>query len=782
MHDWGRLVEASSLEVQEPKGHQSGYCEPLPLTTCVVSLSALCGSMSEVVEDYFGDVPVPESEGEDDAANDETFGVDTDDIIAGDPDSDVAWKPGHEELAARIEHEKEAILRKQDAASETLPAETQPGARTAPPSQPQYSVQQLQSMYAHKVQAQQQHYAMVQQQQRLFADQRQHLMTQCQQYLRQNPSAGAEVQARQQQLVLQQQMQMGQLQQQAQAIHHSIVQIQGALQAYAKSAAASAPPLQGQPVLPEHEGAARLAAHANAAPGVPSARAIGARKAPGGRLEEIERQMVAAGLGPNAFGQGAPSRGNGLQESEVLLSAQAGDGTSARDPRTVVSRHGGEQSVRQTQRAVANGDGPSRGIDGRSRPGPRPSTRRRLEGMTDRDMELVLRMHLRQLETAVPYKDEYYVFALKEKEANGSVDAFKRLANIVNGMDPASTRGKRSGPKGARLSTADDDDDTLSVTSTVHTPENMSTLASALGTLQVWNPKAPRKLVDFGAGTESADGNPSRHVSFSGKLLREDDRIVVRFAVEEGYDVLAALHDVVRRKSNASVDTLIKSLFNLLRIPVKATAPVDADADAFFVRMCGFTKGKRFIARAFVVLKPRHQFAVASAVMRNLQYLAEGESASSGGDKSGVDSFWHVINSYVREGAADSWTAVDLLRRFDEAQVDQRDGVVVALRSEVGASLVYTAMQRVYGALSGNEFEEDTAANVSAVMGSLCETIDTSLGAVFQHAHSSAVVWNVLAMLDALTPPEQQAKLRGTLKRLLDEGVAPPPPAAAGNV
>lgn len=726
--------------------------------------------MSEPVEDYFGEVPVPESEEEDDAANDETFGVDTDDIIAGDPESDVAWKSGHEELAARIEREKEAILRKQDPAPEPVSAQP-PDKVAAPPPQHQYTVQQLQTMYAHKVQAHQQHYAMVQQQQRVFTEQRQHMMLQCQTYLRQNPSAGAQVQARQQQLVMQQQMQMGQLQQQLQAIHHSIVQIQAALQAHAKP---SAPPPPPPPVPQGQQVAAGPPAHGSVPAGAGAqAEMQGARKAPGGRMEEIERQMAAAGLGPRAH-----ASSNGLQASGASASAGALEGRGPKDPRAVGSRYGGQYNTRQAPRGGANGADPPRGIDGRPGSGPRPPARRRLEGMTDRDLELVLRMHLRQLETAVPYKDEYYAFALKEKDAAGASDAFERLANIVNGMDPASTRGKRSGPKGARLlSTAGDDDDTHSVTSTVHTPENMSTLASALGTLQVWNPKAPRKQVDFGATSEPTDGNSSS-VSASDKLLREDDRIVVRFAVEEGYDVLAELHDVVRRKSNASVDTLIKSLFNLLRIPVKANAAVDAEGDAFFVRMCGFGKGKQFIARVFPILKPRHQFAVACAVMRNLHYLARGESKSSGCDKNSTDAFWLVINNYVREGGADSWAAVDLLRRFDEAQADQADGVVVALRSEVGASLVYAAMQRVYGALSGDEFEDDTTANVSAVMAGLCDAIDRSLGALFQQAHSSALVWQVAAMLDALAPPEQQARLRATLKRLLEEGVAPPPPAA----
>jgi hypothetical protein len=179
----------------------------------------------------------------------------------------------------------------------------------------------------------------------------------------------------------------------------------------------------------------------------------------------------------------------------------------------------------------------------------------------------------------------------------------------------------------------------------------------------------------------------------------------------------------------------------------------------------------------FAVLKPRHRVAVACAVMRNLYLLSSGESWAIV-DKSHTEALWSAVKAYVREGSTDTQIAVDLLAHFDAAHKEQGATLVTAMRSAAGSSLVYTAMQRVYGALNSDEFDVDTAANVTAAMGSLCDTIEDSLGEMFLQTDSSAGIWQVAAMLDALAPSEQQAKLRSTLKRLLEDGIAPPPPAA----
>eukprot|EP00173_Palmaria_palmata_P005459 Plantae.Rhodophyta-Palmaria_palmata.ctg9746.p1 GENE.Plantae.Rhodophyta-Palmaria_palmata.ctg9746~~Plantae.Rhodophyta-Palmaria_palmata.ctg9746.p1 ORF type:complete len:340 (+),score=71.25 Plantae.Rhodophyta-Palmaria_palmata.ctg9746:81-1022(+) len=313
----------------------------------------------------------------------------------------------------------------------------------------------------------------------------------------------------------------------------------------------------------------------------------------------------------------------------------------------------------------------------------------------------------------------------------------------------------------------------------------MSTLATALGTLQVWNPKAPRKLVDFGRPsaiegkgvdafdavgvTPSKTGPLGRVVPFAktGKLLREDDRILVRAAVEEGYDILAQLHDVARRKASVSIDPLVKSLYAIFRLQSKA-----GGSDAFLVRMCGFSKGKQFVARVFAVLKPQQKHNVACCVMRNLHLLVRSDDASSS------DAFWSTLTTYAREGASEPTAAVDMLRHFNDCHEDNPSTVVVALRSASGALLIYSAMQRVFGAVSQKLFEADSSTDVSSVIGSLCGSVEVSLGDIFEQTQSSAGTWQVAAMLDALAPPMYQTRLRGTLKRLSDSGVAPPPPQA----
>jgi hypothetical protein len=760
------------------------------------------------LEDYFGDVAVPSSEEENDAANDETFGADADDVVAGDPESDVAWKLGHEELAARIEREREAILRRQDAlgpvpgagAEPAAPATGAAGGAMLPlhlqqqqPQQPQQQEQpHLSAVYMHQAQIQQHQYAMMQQQQCAFAEQQRRVMLQHREYLQLNPAAAPQLHEQQQQMIVHHQQQMAQMQHQLQARQAALAQMQVTMQAQARAA-----PQQRQlhPLQQQQQQVAAAGAASLPPPPPPGVRAQG------GRMEQIEREMAAAGLGPAGAAQrkaaDAELRGG-------ARSAPAPEGIEASlvgDARAAAARL-------QSPDSAANGGHTSRDRGGPGGPGgpggrgsgPRLPAGRRLESMTDRDMEIVLRMHLRQLETAVPYKDEYYAFAMREREATGATDSFERLAAIVSELTGASGRGangKRSTPKGARRVATDvgecgDDDDARSLASTTHAPENLSTLATALGTLQVWNPKAPRKLVDFGgkAGGPSAPGQTTdagstlqkasggtKRAATPDKLLREDERIVVRSAVEEGYDVFAALHDVARRKASAPVDPLIKSLFGVLRLPSTPGAAASPDTDAFLVRMCGFAKGMQFVARAFAVLKAPQKLLVACCVMRNLHLLVRAEALSHA-EEAHAESFWTAMAAYVREGASDPQVAVDMLRHFDDAHKDRPECVVAAMGSTAGASLVYVAMQRLFGALNGSQFEADMVADVSGIMGALCDTVEESLGDIFEQTQSSAGVWQVAAMLDALAPAGQQAKLRSTLRRLLEDGTAPPPPAA----
>lgn len=815
------------------------------------------------IEDYFADLPAGAGDegGEEDAANDLTFGdEETADIVPGDK-LGTAWKSGHEELAARIEREKEEILQQAPKPSsvpvagqadvdgpsalsyqEALHAQMfrqqqqhqqgqlqhremmqqqqqQPvqlesaavqdsqkgvnshGALHAPSQRPpdgvpamrpgappqQLQPGQMQAVYIHMQrmhQAQQQdhqRYGMIQS---AYAEHMRRFTLQNQQYAQHNNGAHPPVEIREQQQhaiqAIQQQMQ--QLHQQMHSRQAAIVQLHAQIrhaqmqhqqqqhsQAQQPLQQAVPPQLQQQAEMAQaHDRAPPMTANGTfVGPPVPAASGDVVEKpvVPGGRMAEIERQMAAAGLGPAGGGPKTMATVEDI-ERQMIAGTQ-----SQKSDLQAQQRKGAGSSGAKNRRGYQTGAN---------------APRRGLENMTEKDLEIVLKMHLRQLEISDTYKDEYYWFVLREKKASGDADTFERLAGIVAATGAHSGRGmngKRSGPKGARPRSAAEDDGGDVDAAKSHTPENMSTLATALGTLQVWNPKAPRKLVDFGtgtdprepaAGTDTAASVPS---PVAEKLLREDGRIVVRAAVENGYDILASIHDVARRKVQGNVKQLVTALFDLFRLPLESSQSEQAEGDSFVVRMCGFSKGKLFVSRALAVLRPLQQSALCCCIARNLHLLSLLAPVSHVEDAS-TRKFWSAVSGHVHPAGGDPLVAVDMLREFDRTHKVNAKHVVSALRFASGAGLVASCLQSVLSASKAGAVDKDVAAANSSVTGKVCDTIVHSLGDIFEACEDSGSVWQVAALLDAVAPPDCQGRLRGMLKSLLDDGRAPNPPQA----
>jgi hypothetical protein len=721
-------------------------------------------------EDYFGNVTAPEGPEEGDAANDLTFG-DTSDIKAGDPESDVVWKANHEALAREIEMEKEALLKRQESSSlshvvpqpNLRPHQTalhpsqvhlqqqqamlhaqhlqQARLQQAPEMQPLHPAYMNHLQYAHQHALMQQQQVVAEQQRRLYlaqqyAQQQQHqrMMLAMNEHNQRNQQAGT---------VFSQTENQRQLDEDARG--HQRQGLSG---------------VPGEPMTLEE-----LERRMGARPGTKTDDA----PAPAlSRMEEIERQMAAAGLGPLAAGR-RPDRD--AHDGCLKPSSKTGSDQATTAP--------SEQATAEAEKST------------------------RLESMTDRDLEVVLRMHLRQLENTVPYKDDFYAYALREKDAKGNPDAFDALASKLAGVDDSflrRTNGPKSGPRGSRprsKATQGHNDSAGSVNlGSTHTPGHISTLANALGTLQVWNPKAPRKLVDFGiknpskgSGSQASysSGDPDGAIPVPLKdakggprtLLRDDKHIAIRAAVEEGYDAVAAIHDVVRRKSTVPLDPLVLTLYELLRLPPAGEETLYSSEDytardSFFISMCSFKKGKLFVARALVLLKPVQKGQIMSCLMRHLSTLLNSDKALQG-ELDLCENFWNAVCETIGNSHMEPLKIVAMLRSFDDTHKGDPNGVTSVLGSLRGSRLLYTSLERVFGDINCGMLSASDS-YVTTTIDSLFDALLIALSDVFECAESSAGVWQVLALLDALANPEQQIRLRGLLKQLLEEGRAPPPP------
>jgi hypothetical protein len=103
---------------------------------------------------------------------------------------------------------------------------------------------------------------------------------------------------------------------------------------------------------------------------------------------------------------------------------------------------------------------------------------------------------------------------------------------------------------------------------------------------------------------------------------------------------------------------------------------------------------------------------------------------------------------------------------------------VSVLGTSLGSGLIYSILERIFGDINGGQLEADDPV-LKKTMDMFFDGVTESLGDIFDLAafSTSAGVWQICALLDALANQEQQGRLRALLKHLLEEGRAPAPPA-----
>ncbi len=257
------------------------------------------------------------------------------------------------------------------------------------------------------------------------------------------------------------------------------------------------------------------------------------------------------------------------------------------------------------------------------------------------------------------------------------------------------------------------------------------------------------------------------------RLMRDDERVAVRAAVEDGYDLLSRLQDATRKKAAEDTSELLNRVFDTLHLSSEVDGGESAESfesTRFFVRMCVFDKGKRYIARLLSVLRPVQAARVITAVFENLSMLLYAIAPRAAGD--GPDELWEAVLRAVRSPLIPAERCMGILNAFCRTHATDGGSLVIVLSSAIGARLLYVTMQRIFSAQGdGAPLTRDCSQ-----LHALCVAITARLGDVFEATESSKSIWEVAAMLDALSEGQIQADLRSTLKNLLDSGRAPPPP------
>lgn len=459
------------------------------------------------------------------------------------------------------------------------------------------------------------------------------------------------------------------------------------------------------------------------------------QKAP--RMLEIERQMAAAGLGPNAE--------KGEAQKDEFRSP----------PRDILH--------------VADKD--------------KPKESARLESMTDRDLELVFRAHLRQIESSVLYRDDYYNTILKRKEKNAKHKLFPELAGKVQALllreklraaegHPVRTRNMKRGSKSSTT-----ENQSIS-SSPSHSDQNMRALANALGTVQSWNPRAPRRVMDFGLLEKREPLEDGQ------KSLGEDERVQVRLEVERGYDIIAAIHDIARGESQQSLIGPVKSLLSTLHLVERDRSDGEGERNRlysshFFATMCVIQKGRHYLAKVLEILEVPERIQVLSAIFENLGMLvfASKKCDDQNGSAGLQGDLFLAMTKTIQDPDT---TALDCLRFFNSFTISHcqhRDAFSTALRSTVGSRLIFLCMQRLY---AGSHKQKIGERDISiAYVDDFAQAFSISLKEIFDKAESVGRVWEVAASLDALATGKSRSMYRTELNKLLRSGALPPPPSTS---
>ncbi len=425
-------------------------------------------------------------------------------------------------------------------------------------------------------------------------------------------------------------------------------------------------------------------------------------------------------------------------------------------------------------------------------------SKRVLPTMKDKDLEVVLRMHLKQLDGTLPYRDDFYcvTYTSRHRDENNvelrNEDMYEELGTYVGTVldnrtavdHPTASKDRVQRRKRER--TRKNTDKRVTNSKNMKASSNLRTLTHVLGTIQAWNPKARRRVMDMSPGAPVGKSNSKPMSCITGeyrvgeyRLMRDDERVLVRAAVEDGYDLLGKLQDVTRKHANHDVSDILNRLVDTLHLsPSSKEELEDAfssfESTRFFVRMCVFEKGKRYIARMLSVLPPRLAVRIVTAIFENLSVLLYEIAPSS--DEDSHDVLWAAIISTVRKQEFPPQRCMDVLTAFCRTHSSDSGAIIFSLTTSVGAKLLYVTMQRIYTAQADDPPLYLTIDNPE--WDALCTALTDRLGDAFDAAESSDNVWEVAAMLDALSTGTTQDGLRSTLKGLIDSGRAPPPPQA----
>lgn len=448
------------------------------------------------------------------------------------------------------------------------------------------------------------------------------------------------------------------------------------------------------------------------------------------RMQEIERRMAEAGLGPS----NSRHSGKGNRQSAFTLFRKE-----------------------EQRPALKKSD-------------------RRLESMTDRDQELVFRVHLRQLESTTVYKDDYYCAVVGKERKHPDSDAFGSLSQMVQTIRlSARDRGLDGLGCGSRKSRRAGTSRVPQASSPTNNEQGSRAFANTLGSVQSWNPRAPKRTM----GHSKSEGlSPGPDNEFSPELVWSDIRVQACCAIEDGYDIIATIHDICRGESTESLEDQIRQLIGTLHLQEVHDVAMFHERELwhstpFFDSICISVKGRRYLEHVLDLLDLSEMSRILPALFSNLgKMLYRTRTQQECSNRI-------LLSKRMRSVLCDAeLSAIDCLmvfHAFITAHASDERSLVCSLRSAVGARLLFTCIQRIVKGLATAEFldEELNQPEITKFALSVADIAPRC----FKNAESEKFVWEVIGGMDGLLSTQSQKDYRDKLSELVQSKKIPAPPA-----
>jgi hypothetical protein len=363
--------------------------------------------------------------------------------------------------------------------------------------------------------------------------------------------------------------------------------------------------------------------------------------------------------------------------------------------------------------------------------------------MTSSEIELIAKMHIRQLETSSWPIEDFYCQAYQRKLQK------TREEQVIN--EHPNSRDKRRTWKSGYFPH--------------HSENNLKILERALGSIQGYNPNAPRRIVQI--ASDSSSDTFKEEVSLTDTIpFHEDSRIAAQSVISSAFDMLFELEDALSDShscSNAELERvkekLSRRLLSIFGISVEED--LGDETRNVFSRVCALPKGRKLLIRCFAVLPQTYIVPLVNMILFSLGMILKRMTKASLKDSSWqqfTDSVIHCMEDVQDISVIMEWTHSFVVGHSRDEKLFLH--VVTSASSlSIVSSLLFHAFRGV---------DDNSHPPLKSLLNILCERLILSVEEMFQSVEH-AVVWQLIALLDGFVETKLREKLRMIIKKLIEE-------------